>query len=1213
MLAGLAAENKRKRTRLGDSVSFLKNHESSNNNQTGPRQILNKNHFHIACYPYTTNRKEPVHTKCILDMEADPMLLFTPMGTVTLPTLTCESIFFNYSLNAFLFNDKHYSLKFKLPEKLTDDETNWIRQRYHLYRLPDSDWLTYDSTEVSAPNTPKSEAEIPENLAIHDTIPNQTEKSTESSANKIFGTSNPYSNIFTEIINRSSKERQTSSEVVNDTHSDFQKVLRNSAKSDGITRHFQKINEPEQAPQQLFNLVERSIIQPKRTPTTLSSGLLQVKEKFERTRSSGKQGKMSTQGLGAFLKKCMPKDSSESTFPVYPSSGDGAFSTVKELKKRGSFNHVAPESNTYSSKSRTHLDEAFDHEAELSSVLGKAKVISSTDEITNISASTNSHLIGSPSEVKKYDSIPLDFDEPFSFVFKDGKSLSIEKKDVDRLQGAEFLNDNIILFYLKTIQQDHPELKDSLYVFNSFFYEKLKKHSDARLSYPNVRSWTSKANLFSKDFIIIPINHKIHWFVAIVYNLPALLNNKPQDTDENSSVKSSSISDSQSSSEASISRPKNAKDKLTFNKDTDCKIFFCDSLRKHHYNYHVKNLRDFFYEEAKDKLNQEIDVDRISGVSVAVPQQNNLSDCGVYLIHYIELFLQDPYHCIEMFLDDSPESQRALEIYWSNEMLKGKRRYLRRKLAWYRDQQINQSLKDAKAAFVGSNKPAKEPSLQISGGESVKNKTPEPLTRSGKGTAGKREDLDNTSVLATPINNSDLVPKKTNDGDVDTNEKNTPSNKENSKNSSNSSDKMDVSTGDEYDDDDALQFISISERPVHLSKFRSSKNSKPSSSSTTSSVSSRIRKPSATPIRDDTRETPSVPSRTRKFSTTSTQNDNRGNSSIYLRTRKATAATSQDDDNEHPLVIVEPSENTSFEASSDGQVQILDSSANDSGHVGDDQLEYEQIIIDPDRTYSKIIRTNNSQLKNYVDRSFQHAKQSSTKNNSVGGSSSKAKFNDTAVKRGFENDQLEDEQNSTIIVDHDDDSSAVTVQHSSHNDDSSSNSFTRSNRRTYKHLNSRSQSPLSAANSSLGQPLNGRESRLGSEDFVTVMVLEDEPSDDRLQDYPDTMRATEYLENTSDNDIKPEFDNTSHTLSRGSDPARLSSRSPRLASTQLIRNNARNDFIEENSRGDSRYGSVASRTETYDENDDANYIEVFDYHTSVQLRERKKSSHFGPS
>lgn len=1208
MLAGLDAENRRKRSRLGDNVSFLRNHDSSNNNDTEPRQILDKNHFHIACYPYSTNHTEPVNTNCILDMEADPMVLFTPMGTVTLPTLTCDSIIFNRSLNAFLFDDKHYSLKFILPEKLTGDEIHWIRQRYHLYRLSDSEWSTYDSTEISAPNTSNSEVEIPENRVVHDSIPYQTEKSTGSSAKKIFRISNPYSNIFTEIINRSSKESQTSSAVVNDTDDNFRKVLRNSAKAGRIAQQFQTSNGSEQAPQQLFNSVERSIIQPRRTPTTLHSGLLQVKEEFERVKSSGKQGKVSTQGLGAFLDKCRPKNS-----PLFASSVDGAFSTVKQLKKRGSLDHIAPESNTHSSKTRTHLNEAFDHEAELSSVLGKAKVISSTDEITNISASTNSHLIGSPSKVKKYDRIPLDFDEPFSFVFKDGKSLSIEKKDVDRLQGAEFLNDNIILFYLKTIQQDHPELKDSLHVFNSFFYEKLKKHSDTRLSYENVRSWTSKANLFSKDFIIIPINHKIHWFVAIVYNLPALLKNKTQDSDENSSVQTSSTSDSQTSPESSISRPKPAKEKLAFNKETDCKIFFCDSLRKHHYNYHVKNLRDFFYEEAKDKLNQEIDVDRISGVSVTVPQQNNLSDCGVYLIHYIELFLQDPYRCIELFLDDSPESQRALEIYWSNEMLKGKRRYLRRKLAWYRDQQINQSLKAAKTAFVGSNKTANEQSLHFSGGESVKNKTPEPSTRSGKGMTGKREDLDNISDLATPINNSDLVSKKINDGDVDTNEKNTPSNKENSKNSSNSSDKMDVSTGDEYDDDDALQFISISERPTRLSKFRSSKNPKPPSSSAASSVSLRARKPSATAIRDDTRETPSIPSRIRKSSATSTQDDTRGNSSIYMRTRKAIAASSQDDDHEYPLVIVEPSENTSFEASSDGQVQILDSSANDSGHGGDDQLEYEQIIIDPDRTYSKIIRTNNSQLENFLGRSFLHAKQGSAKKNSGGGLSSKAKSNDTAAKGGFENDHLDDVQNSTIIVDHEDDSSTLMVQHSSHNDESSSNGFIKSNRRTNKNLNSRSQSPSSLPISSLSQPPNGRDSRLGSEDFVTVMVLEDEPSDNRLHDYPNTMSATEYLGNTSDNDINSEFDNTHQTLSRESGPTLLSSRSPHLASTQLIRSKARNDFIEENNLGDSRHSSVTSSMETYDEDDEDNFIEVFDYHTSVQSRERKKSSHLGPS
>lgn len=42
------------------------------------------------------------------------------------------------------------------------------------------------------------------------------------------------------------------------------------------------------------------------------------------------------------------------------------------------------------------------------------------------------------------------------------------------------------------------------------------------INYDSVKTWTSKVDLFSKDYIIVPINEYSHWYVAIICNAPAL-------------------------------------------------------------------------------------------------------------------------------------------------------------------------------------------------------------------------------------------------------------------------------------------------------------------------------------------------------------------------------------------------------------------------------------------------------------------------------------------------------------------------------------------------------------------------------------------------------------------------------------------------------------------------------------------------------------------
>lgn len=105
---------------------------------------------------------------------------------------------------------------------------------------------------------------------------------------------------------------------------------------------------------------------------------------------------------------------------------------------------------------------------------------------------------------------------------------TVDKEDIPRLDEGEFLNDNLIIFYLRylqhTLEARRPDLAQRIYFQNTFFYEKLKStKTSSGINYDSVKAWTSKVDLFTKDFIIVPINELSHWYVAIIYNAPKLL------------------------------------------------------------------------------------------------------------------------------------------------------------------------------------------------------------------------------------------------------------------------------------------------------------------------------------------------------------------------------------------------------------------------------------------------------------------------------------------------------------------------------------------------------------------------------------------------------------------------------------------------------------------------------------------------------------------
>ncbi|KAI0840269.1 cysteine proteinase [Hypoxylon sp. FL0890] len=105
---------------------------------------------------------------------------------------------------------------------------------------------------------------------------------------------------------------------------------------------------------------------------------------------------------------------------------------------------------------------------------------------------------------------------------------TVDREDIPRLDEGEFLNDNLLIFYLRYLQHSleatRPDLAQRIYFQNTFFYERLRSsRTNQGINYDSVKTWTSKVDLFTKDYIIVPINEFSHWYVAIIYNAPKLL------------------------------------------------------------------------------------------------------------------------------------------------------------------------------------------------------------------------------------------------------------------------------------------------------------------------------------------------------------------------------------------------------------------------------------------------------------------------------------------------------------------------------------------------------------------------------------------------------------------------------------------------------------------------------------------------------------------
>ncbi|MCJ1380758.1 hypothetical protein MMC17_003867 [Xylographa soralifera] len=125
--------------------------------------------------------------------------------------------------------------------------------------------------------------------------------------------------------------------------------------------------------------------------------------------------------------------------------------------------------------------------------------------------------------------------KPLIFPKIGKKKTTVEYDDLERLDDGQFLNDNLLGFYLRYLEyhleKQRPDVAKKAYWFNTYFFASLTQTVRGKrgINYEAVRKWTRNIDVFTYDYAVVPINESAHWYVAIICNLRAI--NRIPDTE----------------------------------------------------------------------------------------------------------------------------------------------------------------------------------------------------------------------------------------------------------------------------------------------------------------------------------------------------------------------------------------------------------------------------------------------------------------------------------------------------------------------------------------------------------------------------------------------------------------------------------------------------------------------------------------------------------
>ncbi|KAK2163279.1 hypothetical protein LSH36_82g00005 [Paralvinella palmiformis] len=93
-----------------------------------------------------------------------------------------------------------------------------------------------------------------------------------------------------------------------------------------------------------------------------------------------------------------------------------------------------------------------------------------------------------------------------------GFRLELTRNDIQTLNRLNWLNDEVINFYMNLLmERSSQDGLPKVHAFNTFFYPKIIKSGQQ-----SVRRWTKKVDIFSMDYILVPVHLGMHWCLAVV-------------------------------------------------------------------------------------------------------------------------------------------------------------------------------------------------------------------------------------------------------------------------------------------------------------------------------------------------------------------------------------------------------------------------------------------------------------------------------------------------------------------------------------------------------------------------------------------------------------------------------------------------------------------------------------------------------------------------
>ncbi|XP_043939414.1 sentrin-specific protease 1-like [Protopterus annectens] len=97
-------------------------------------------------------------------------------------------------------------------------------------------------------------------------------------------------------------------------------------------------------------------------------------------------------------------------------------------------------------------------------------------------------------------------------VLSDAFRLTITRKDIHTLKNLNWLNDEIINFYMNMlVDRSTNKMLPKVHAFNTFFFPRLKS-----AGFQAVKRWTKKVDIFAVDILLVPVHLGVHWCLAVV-------------------------------------------------------------------------------------------------------------------------------------------------------------------------------------------------------------------------------------------------------------------------------------------------------------------------------------------------------------------------------------------------------------------------------------------------------------------------------------------------------------------------------------------------------------------------------------------------------------------------------------------------------------------------------------------------------------------------